>query len=151
MDESQCYFCASVHDCDLCTHTHYNLCAQCRNSDPTQGWWGESPQQINLTTNGVNDDGSFGDDVVFHTAGSAVQDSLTGMEVLEMLMLNGSRTKPAKRTRRKKVSINNPTALWKDESLAIQHHAEAERKKDYRQRHKKKNFLLLHMIFPCRK
>jgi hypothetical protein len=56
-------------------------------------------------------------------------------------MLNGSRTKPAKRTRRKEVSINNPTALWKDESRAIQHHAEAERIKDYRQRQKKQKLL----------
>jgi hypothetical protein len=71
-DESQCYFCASVHNCDLCTHTHYNLCARCRNSDPTQGWWGDYPQQINSTTNEFSDDGSFGDDDVFHTAGSAV-------------------------------------------------------------------------------
>ncbi len=48
IDKWQCYICASVHDFDLATHTFYDLCAQCGNCNPTQGWWGDSPQIINL-------------------------------------------------------------------------------------------------------
>ena len=47
---------------------------------------------------------------IFHTEGSAVQDILTGADVLEKLMVNGSRTKLAKRGRRL-VSVHNHTAL----------------------------------------
>ena len=95
VDESQCYFCGSAEDCDLCMQTHYNLCAKCRNSNPTQGWWEDSSKQINSATNGFSGDGSIGDDDVFHPAGSAIQDTFTGTDVLEKLMSNGSRMKPA--------------------------------------------------------
>jgi hypothetical protein len=140
IEESRCYYCGSEEDCDLCMQIHYNLCVQCRNSDPTQGWWEDPPTQIHTTTYAVSDDGSFGDDDVFHTGGSAVQDTITGTNVLEKLMSNGSRTKPAKRARGK-VSVSNPTALWKDKSQAMQRYASAERAKDYRRRQKTQKLL----------
>ena len=130
--------------------THYNLCAKCRNSNPTQGWWEDSSKQINSTTNGFSGDGSFGDDDVFHPGGSAIQDTFTATDVLDKLMSNGSRMKPAKRARGK-VSVNNPTALWKDESLAMQRYASAERAKDYRQRKRKKQLLTAALDIPMGK
>ncbi len=37
IDESRCYVCGSEEGCALCVQTHYNLCSQCQNSNPTQG------------------------------------------------------------------------------------------------------------------
>ena len=126
------FFCYSDVNCEVDTKTHYTLCFKCRSSsDPTLGWWGRHPhsQQTTTCSNGVSAGGSSVDEDIFHTEGSAVQDILTGANVLEKLMVNGSRTKLAKRARRL-VSVHNHTALWKDEPKAVLAYANNQRNKD---------------------
>ena len=150
MDESRCYYCGSEEDCDLCMETHYHLCLKCRNSNPTQGWWEDRATPTAAPTNAVSDESSFADEDAFHTIGSAVQDTITGADVLEQMILNGSRTKPAKRAR-SMVSVTNQTALWKDEPKAVQRRAETQRVQNYLQRKKQKDLLTAANIIPMAK
>ncbi len=90
------------------------------------------------------------DEDIFHTEGSAVQDILTGANVLEKLMVNGSRTKLAKRARRL-VSVHNHTSLWKDEPKAVQVYANNQRNKDYYERKKRKSLIVAAENIPMAK
>jgi hypothetical protein len=112
---------------------------KCRSSsDPTLGWWGADQQQQIVLTNGVSAEPSTEDDDVFHTEGSGVQDTLTGPEVLAMLMVNGSRTQPAKRGRNL-LSVDNSTRKLKDEPKEVQRQVISQRNKDTYNRKKKKD------------
>jgi hypothetical protein len=133
IDESRCYFCGFDKNCDLCTQTHYTLCLSCRNTNPTQGWWGSNDKDIHLdSVHGSRDNAD-----VFEAEGCDQLHELTSDEVSKILMSNPDRTMPAKRGKNV-VSINSRTKYLKHEPPAVQKWAEMKWKRAKRENNQRK-------------
>jgi hypothetical protein len=123
IDESRCYVCGWDEGCALCMQTHYILCSQCRNSNPTQGWW-DANEDLHLDSA----HGSSVDAEVFEADGAETLSEVSSAKVHDILMSNPDHTVPAKRGNNV-VSINSVTGRFKYEPFGVRKLADKNRKR----------------------